>query len=89
VEGCIVKLSRSPDAVEDLINEASIYSILNSYNIACFLPLFFGLFRHQDSVALVLSDEGEPIARFGDLPLKDKYVYFHPPATSFNPFMVG
>jgi hypothetical protein len=77
VEGCIVKLSRSPDTVEDLINEASIYSIVNPYNIACFLPSFFGLFRHHDSVALVLSDEGEPVASFGDLSLKDKYVYLH------------
>jgi hypothetical protein len=76
-------------SVEDLINEASIYSIVNPYNIACFLPFLFGLFRHQDSVALVLSDGGEPIASFGDLSLKDKYVYFYPTATLFNPFMVG
>jgi hypothetical protein len=73
-EGCIVKLSQSPDKAEDLLNEAGIYRILQSSNASCFIPTLFGVFRHDRTVALVLSDEGRPITRFDELSLTDRYV---------------
>jgi hypothetical protein len=77
-EGCIVKLSQSPDNGENLLTEARIYRILQSSNVSCFIPTLFGVFRHNQSVALVLSDEGYPITQFDELSLTDRYVHKGP-----------
>jgi serine/threonine protein kinase len=80
-EGCIVKLSQSPDKAEELLAEARIYRILQSSNVSCFIPTLFGVFRHDQTVALVLSDEGRPIIRFDELSLTDRYVHKGPSLT--------
>jgi hypothetical protein len=77
-EGCAVKLSRSPNKAEALLAEAGIYRILQSSNVSSFIPTLFGVFRHDQTVALVLSDEGYPITRFDELSLTDRYVYKDP-----------
>jgi hypothetical protein len=73
-EGCIVKLS-PPDKAKDLLTEARIYRILESSNVSCFIPTLFGVFRHDQMAALVLSDEGQPITRFDELSLTHRYVH--------------
>jgi hypothetical protein len=77
-EGCVVKLSQSPDKAGALLAEASIYHILQSSNTSRFIPTLFGVFRHDQTVALVLSDEGYPITRFDELSLTDRYVHKDP-----------
>ena len=77
-EGRVVKLSQSPDKAEALLAEAGIYHIIQSSNVSCFIPTMYGVFRHDQTVALVLSDEGYPVTRFDELSLTDRYVHKDP-----------
>jgi hypothetical protein len=71
-EGCVVKLSRSPKTAVDVINEAVIYTILEASRVACSIPRLFGLFQHGGLTALILSNEGIPVTRLAERPLRER-----------------
>jgi hypothetical protein len=71
-EGCVVKLSRSPKTAVDVINEAVIYATLKASRVSRFVPRLFGLFRNGEIRALILSNEGTPVTRFAELPLRQR-----------------
>ncbi len=71
-EGCIIKLSASPEVIPELIQEARIYQILQSSRAAHYIPRFIGLFSRSSSVALILSDEGECARSLENLSLNER-----------------